>query len=322
MTTNIWITLTVTRKMQLAKGVVGFELCSPDGIDLPPFTPGAHVTVRTPSGLERKYSLANNPDQRKFYLLGVKREDKGSGGSSSFIDWIMEGTSVEISAPRNNFPLKLNKGGYILIAGGIGITPIISMAQHLISSGVKNFHLYYCTRDVASTPFLDILSGPEFYGNVTIHHDGGDLNNSLDFWPLLKQSKGQHIYCCGPRGLMNSVRDMTGHWPTSALNFEAFSEIGTRKLDDHSFIVKLRPTGETIEVPSGISILDAVRSVGYKLASSCENGTCGTCRTELVEGVADHRDLVLTDYEREHYIMICVSRAKTPELFLDLRGNL
>ncbi len=322
MTATEWNRLVVARKSPLADGIMGFELRAPNGGELPAFTSGAHITVRTPAGLERKYSLANDPDERDHYQLGVKRDPSGRGGSVDFVDHVNEGDVVDATDPRNDFPLAANKAGYILIAGGIGVTPVISMARHLLTTGVVNFHVYYVTRDPDSTAFLEEFSAPEFRGKVTIHHDGGDPAKAFDFWPVLERPKGQHVYCCGPRGLMDAVRDMTGHWPSSAIHFEAFSEAEANRPDDTAFIVRLRPSGETLEVPVGTTILDALRAVGHKLASSCESGTCGTCRTLLVSGEADHRDLALTEDERERYIMICVSRAKSPELVLDLGSNL
>jgi phthalate 4,5-dioxygenase reductase subunit len=317
-----WIRLRVARKAPLAEGIMGFELRAPDGADLPEFTPGAHVTVRTPAGLERKYSLSNDPAERDHYLLGVKREVAGRGGSADVVDNLREGDEVDVSAPRNDFPLVDSKAGYILIAGGIGITPIISMGRYLAGQGLANFHLYYCTRDAGSTAFREELLGPDFRGRVTIHHDSGDPAKAFDFWPVLERPKGQQVYCCGPRGLMDAVRDMTGHWPSSAIHFEAFSEAEATRPDDTAFTVRLRPSGEMVEVAAGVTILDALRAAGHQLASSCESGTCGTCRTELVAGEADHRDLVLTEDERARSIMICVSRAKSPELVLDLGSNL
>ncbi len=317
-----WMKLRVARKGQAAEGVATFELRAASGSDLPAFTPGAHVTVRLPNGLERKYSLCNDPDDRDVYVLGVKREANGRGGSIALVDQVEEGDELQVAPPRNDFALVENRSGYTLIAGGIGITPIVSMARHLLNNGVTNFHVYYCTRDPASTAFLDELRGPDFRGRVTIHHDQGDPAKAFDFWPVLEKPSGRHVYCCGPRGLMDAVRDMTGHWPSSAVHFEAFSEAEAQKPDDTMFRVRLVPDGEVVEVPAGVTILDALKATGKDLASSCESGTCGTCRTILVAGEADHRDLVLGDDEKSRFIMICVSRAKSPELTLDLRSNL
>ena len=317
-----WMKLRVAAKAPVAEGVTSFELRAVDGADLPGFTPGAHLTLKLPGGLERKYSLSNDAGERDRYVLGVKREPNGRGGSAAFVDQIKVGDEIEASTPRNDFELVDSKPGYILIAGGIGITPIISMARWLTNSGVSNFHLYYCTRDPASTAFRDELLGPDFRGRVTIHHDQGDPQKGFDFWPVLEKPNGRHVYCCGPRGLMDAVRDMTGHWPSSAIHFEAFTEADAQRPDDTAFRVRLVPGDEIVDVPPGVTILDALKAHGHKLASSCESGTCGTCRTLLVAGEPDHRDLVLSDEEKSRYIMICVSRARSPELTLDLRSNL
>ena len=150
-----------------------------------------------------------------------------------------------------------------------------------------------------------------------IHHDGGDPARALDLWPVLEQPKG-HVYCCGPRGLMEAVRDMTGHWSPSAVHFEAFTEPQKHAPDDKPFRVRLARSGAVVDVPAGTTILDAIRAAGHQAASSCESGTCGTCRTRLIAGEADHRDLVLADSERADNIMICVSRARSGELVIDM----
>ena len=156
----------------------------------------------------------------------------------------------------------------------------------------------------------------ESRGQVVIHHDGGDLARALDMWPIWEQPRG-HVYCCGPRGLMEAVRDMTGHWSPSAVHFEAFTEPQRHAPDDRPFRVRLARSGAVIDVPAGTTILEAIRAAGYQAASSCESGSCGTCRTRLIAGDADHRDLVLADSERGGNIMICVSRAHSDELVLD-----
>jgi phthalate 4,5-dioxygenase reductase subunit len=168
------------------------------------------------------------------------------------------------------------------------------------------------------TAFREELSAPEYKGKVVIHYDGGDPSKALDLWPIVEERKNrEHIYCCGPRGLMEAVRDATGHWTPTSIHFEAFSEADARRPDDTAFKVKLASSGATIDVPAGTTILEAMRAAGYDVPSSCESGTCGTCRTKLIAGEADHRDLVLTEAERSSQIMICVSRAKTPDLTID-----
>jgi len=204
----------------------------------------------------------------------------------------------------------------VFIAGGIGITPIMSMLRQLSSEGAARFRLVYCTRTPGATAYREELAAPGLRGKVTIHHDGGDLARAYDLWPLLEQPKG-HVYCCGPRAMMEAVRDMTGHWSSSAVHFEAFTEPARQLPDDRAFVVRLAGSGEVVPVPVGVTILEALRAAGHEVPSSCESGSCGTCRTRLVSGEPDHRDLVLAEHERQGYIMVCVSRARSPELVID-----
>ncbi len=299
-----------------ATGIRRFELRRPDGGDLPEFTAGAHIAVQAPNGAIRKYSLCNDPAERDRYVIAVLREARGSGGSVSLVDQARPGQHLKVSPPRNDFPLVNSPAGYTFIAGGIGITPIVSMMRHLKSSGMGRFRLYYCTRSPEVTAFRDELSGPGFRSQTTIHHDGGDPARAFDLWTALEQPKG-HVYCCGPRGMMQVVRDMTGHWSPSAVHFETFNETETHKTDDRAFTVRLARSGVMIDVPAGTTILEAIRAAGHQAASSCESGTCGTCRTRLLAGQADHRDLVLSEPERADTVMICVSRALSDELVLD-----
>jgi phthalate 4,5-dioxygenase reductase subunit len=305
----------VTRAERIAEDIHLFELRDPAGGELPEFSAGAHVQVRVPNGLIRKYSLCNDPAERDRYVIAVKREVPGRGGSESMIRDVAEGSAVPVSAPANNFALTKSPAGYLFVAGGIGITPIMAMIRQLMAAGGR-FRLCYCTRTAAATAFRDELAAPGLRGKVKIHHDGGDLAKALDLWPIVEKPQG-HLYCCGPRGLMQTVRDMTGHWSPSAVHFEAFTDAAEAKPDDKPFTVRLARTGETIEVPVGITILEALRDHGLDVPSSCESGTCGTCRTRLVSGEADHRDLVLADDERAGNIMVCVSRARSDELVID-----
>jgi phthalate 4,5-dioxygenase reductase subunit len=305
----------VTRAERIAEDIHLFELRDPAGADLPEFSAGSHVSVRVPNGLIRKYSLCNDPAERDRYVIAVKREAAGRGGSESLIRDVAPGGEVPVSAPANNFALTRSAGGYTFVAGGIGITPIMAMLRQLAANGGR-FRLYYCTRTPAATAFREELSAPEFRGKVTLHHDGGDVAKALDLWPVVEKPQG-HLYCCGPRGLMQAVRDMTGHWSPSAVHFEAFTEAAEAKPDDRPFTVRLARSGETISVPVGKTILEALRDHGLDVPSSCESGTCGTCRTRLVAGEADHRDLVLADDERATNIMVCVSRARSDELVIE-----
>jgi phthalate 4,5-dioxygenase reductase subunit len=305
----------VTRAERIAEDIHLFELRDPAGGELPEFSAGAHVSVRVPNGLMRKFSLCNDPAERDRYVIAVKREVPGRGGSQSMIRDVAEGAEVPVSAPANNFALAKSPAGYLFVAGGIGITPIMAMIRQLTAAGGR-FRLYYCTRTPDATAFRDELLAPELRGKVKIHHDGGDLARALDLWPVVEKPQG-HLYCCGPRGLMQAVRDMTGHWSPSAVHFEAFTEAAETRADDKQFTVRLAKSGGSFVVPVGKTILEALRDHGLDVPSSCESGTCGTCRTRLVSGEVDHRDLVLADDERASNIMVCVSRARSEELVID-----
>jgi phthalate 4,5-dioxygenase reductase subunit len=233
-------------------------------------------------------------------------------------DEVQEGSLLAISAPRNNFELHPRAEQFLFVAGGIGITPILSMMRHLKSQGKQDFKLIYCTRDASSTAFLDVLAGPEFSAHVQLHHDQGDINQALDFWPVFESPSKAHVYCCGPRGLMDSVADMSGHWPSGSVHFESFGADVTSYAANTGFTVRLQKTGTTLSVAADQTILETLRSAGLRVASSCESGTCGSCRTGLLAGQAEHRDMVLGDQEKDTQIMVCVSRSISPELVLDL----
>lgn len=300
----------------VAEGIRSFELVQPDGTELPPFTPGSHVKVQTPSGALRKYSLCNDPAERDRYVITVKREDGGQGGSASMHRDLKVGDTLPASLPDNAFPLVEKARSYVFIAGGIGITPILSMIRSFGELPPAPWKLYYLTRSAETTAFREELKA--MGRNVVIHHSAGEPDSQYDLWPALERPNSAHVYCCGPKGLMESVRDMTGHWSPGNIHFESFNEGGGVKPDDRPFTVKLAKSGAEFVVPVGKSILAALREHGCDAASSCESGTCGTCRTGLVDGKADHRDMVLMPEEMETQIMICVSRARSERLVIDL----
>jgi phthalate 4,5-dioxygenase reductase component len=314
--------LTVVRKLALTgdalNGIYLFELRAADGSNLPAFTAGAHLTVEVPGGIRRNYSLCSNPVDRDFYQIAVKRDAAGRGGSIGMADQVQEGDLLRVSAPRNNFELHPRATRFLFVAGGIGITPILSMMRHLKSHGNDQFKLIYCTRDAASTAFLDELTGAQFASHVQLHHDHGDLNNAIDLWPVFESPGNAHVYCCGPRGLMDAVADMSGHWPSGSIHFESFGVDASLQATNAAFTVRLQKSGTTLDVSASQSILEALRASGIRVASSCESGTCGSCRTGLLAGEAEHRDMVLSDAERACNIMVCVSRARSAELVLDL----
>lgn len=313
------LTLLIARATDVAEGIRSFELVDPRAAPLPPFTPGAHVRLRTPGGAVRKYSLCNDPAERHRYVVAVKRDPTGRGGSVSMVDEAREGNLLSVSEPENAFAMSRGARSYLFIAGGIGITPILSMIRSLQKQPGSSWRLLYLTRSPAGTPFVDELRAIDAGGQVRVHHDGGEPARALDLWPWLeKPQANQHIYCCGPRPLMDAVQDMTGHWAAGRVHFESFTDGSIARKNDRAFMVHLARSQKTVAIPVGQSILDAVRSAGCQIAASCESGTCGTCRTGLLAGQADHRDMVLMPEEQASQIMVCVSRAVGGELTLDL----
>lgn len=311
--------LVVARAATAARDIVRFELVDPDGAELPPFDPGAHLPVRTPAGVVRRYSLCGDAAERFRYEIAVKRDAAGRGGSASMVDRLREGSLLPVAAPRNEFALHPRARRFLFIAGGIGITPIMAMMRRLVATEGPAFALHYCTRDADHTAFADVLAEPPLRDRVHLHHDGGDAARAFDFWPLLeKPQPGTHVYCCGPRGLMDAVRDMSGHWAGGSVHFESFGVDAALRRHDRPFEIRLARSGTCHDVPADRSILEVLRERGVVVRSSCEAGSCGTCRTGLVDGEAEHRDFVLGPDEQASQIMVCVSRARGESLTLDL----
>lgn len=309
--------LRVTRNEPIADGIYLLELRGAAEASLPAFTAGAHITLKTPKGLLRKYSLCNDPAERDRYQVAIKREASGRGGSIDLIDNVKVGDTLMVAPPVNDFGLPPRGQDFLFIAGGIGVTPMVAMIHELRAAG-KRFRLFYFNRTPEMTAFRDALSAPELKDSVIIHYDQGDPARSYDLKPVLKERQNrEHLYCCGPWPLMEAVRAMTDHWSPTAVHFEAFSEAETHKASDKPFNVRLARTGKTVAVPADKTILEVLRDNGLDVPSSCETGTCGTCRTKMLAGEADHRDLVLAEHEKADTIMICVSRAKGDEITLD-----
>jgi phthalate 4,5-dioxygenase reductase subunit len=311
--------LKVAAKTEIAHDIFSFELSHPQGAPLAAFTAGAHLRVKAPNGSIRNYSLCNDPQERERYVIAVKRDANGRGGSMSMVDDLEVGDLLPVAAPQNEFELTERARQFIFVAGGIGITPILSMMRHLKSTTDIPFKLYYCTRNPQFTAFMDELKGAEFADSVVIHHDLGNPADAFDFWPVFdKPGNGTHVYCCGPRPLMGSVQDMTGHWAPGTVHFESFGVDQSRFAENQPFAVTLARNGSTFDIPADRSILEVLRDNGIRAPSSCESGTCGSCRTPLIAGDVEHRDMVLREDEHHDQIMICVSRARHGALVLDL----
>lgn len=313
----------IARIVQEAEGIKLFELVDPQGGPLPPFTAGAHVIVQLGAGLDRQYSLANDPQERHRYVIAVLRDPASRGGSIHMHEALVEGQTLRIGPPQNHFPLAAEGTRHLLIAGGIGITPMRAMVHALSRTGA-DFHLYYCTRSPEMTAFRADLEKSTQPGQVTFVHDGGDPSKGLDAAKLLAEpGEGRHVYVCGPPGLIKGVREAAAHWPSGTVHFEVFSAEATEELHqdgDSGFQVEIASSGQVFEIPADRTILEVLLANDIEVPRLCEEGYCGSCITDVLEGVPDHRDVVLTEDEQasNKLVTVCCSRAKTGRLKLDL----
>ena len=301
-----------------------YEVVDPDGAALPPFTAGAHIDLHFRDGRIRQYSLCNDPAERHRYVFAVQREEAGRGGSAAIFEKIHVGRILTISDPRNNFSLAKDAEHHLLLAGGIGVTPMMAMVRHLETIGAP-YTLHYCTRTPQRTAFRDELADLIAAGKVVLHHDQGDPRRGLDVAGLLAEPKpGWHVYYCGPEGFMNAIRAATGAWPKANVHFEYFSTPATSPADAAhgpavgAFQIKIASTGAVYDVPDDKSIVEVLRVHGIEVETSCESGLCGTCKTRYIEGAPEHHDFILDDDEKGEYVMICSARSLTPLLLLDL----
>lgn len=311
---------------QLTADIKLFEFVSANG-ELPPFEAGAHIDIVTGRGLRRSYSLANDPAERGRYVTAVLREPAGGGGSKWMHEGVKVGDVVKAVGPANNFPLQKDATRHLLIAGGIGITPLLAMGYQLRRTGADS-RMYYCTKAPQTTAFLDEVK--EVFGDrVTFVHDGGNIANGIKLDDVLaRPSPGTHLYVCGPAGLINAARKAAAHWPDGTVHFELFTsarsdeqkaEIAARRNEE--FEIELAQSGMTLTVPADKTILDVLMDNGIPVMYTCEDGWCGNCQIGLLGGKADHRDEVLSDKEKAENkkIQVCISRALPGEkLILDI----
>ena len=305
----------------LAEDINGYELVDPNGHDLPRFSAGAHIGVRLGDDMWRDYSLWNDPAERRRYCIAVLREKLGEG-SRRLHDEVRPGSLVEVSLPRNHFPLAEAAERYLLLAGGIGITPIMAMIAELRRRQAE-FRLHYCARSPERTAFREELGLLAALGKVVFHYDGGDPTQGLDIAGLLRDPQpGTDLYICGPAGMMETALAASAHWPAGNVHVEYFA--GPRAAPparfeaDRPFRVRLARTGGEYEVPAGETIIDVLRRHGVETRTSCELGYCAACMTRYLDGEPDHRDPILGETARKTHLLICCSRAKSEELVLDL----
>lgn len=314
------IKVVVQRRQEQGHGVLVLDMVSADGRELPPFEAGAHVDLHLGEGLVRQYSLAGNPGERTVYRLGILKDPNSRGGSTAAHERLQEGTEVRIGVPRNHFPLAMEAERSVLIGGGIGITPMIAMAHALFDAG-KAFELHYCGRNRAACAFLDELVAGPFADCLHPHFDDGAAEQRLDLAAALGAvAPGTHLYVCGPTGFMDWVIAEAGRlgFPPAQIHKEYFQVEADTSGD--AFDVVAKRSGKTVRVAEGQSIVEALATVGIKVTMSCEQGVCGTCLCNVLEGVPDHRDVFLTDEEKadNDQILLCCSRAKSDTLVLDI----
>jgi ferredoxin-NADP reductase len=303
----------------VAAGVVSLRLAAADGTPLPEWTPGAHIDVHLPSGLVRSYSLHGDPRERGVYHIAVLNVPDGRGGSAELHRIAARGVRMRVSAPRNAFALE-PASDYLFLAGGIGVTPLLAMAREVSRRG-KRWLFVYGGRSRDHMAFLDTLSALPGGDLRIVPQDEAGLPDLASAFAALPA--GAAAYCCGPAAMLDAALASGERTrPDIPIRLERFvaPPASADPGEDQAFEVELARSGVTLAVPPGISVLDAVRAEIPDVMSSCEQGICSACETAVLAGLPDHRDSVLTPRERaaNNYMMICVSRALTPRLVLDL----
>lgn len=313
MSARLIMKLTVESVSRLSADVVALSLRHPRRPSLPPGEPGAHVDVHLPAGV-RHYSLCGDPSDRARYVIAVKREADGRGGSRWLHDTVAVGDVLPVSAPRNHFPLEMDAPHHVLIGGGIGITPLVAMAHHLATAGAS-FEVHYAAAAPAEAfrETLSTLAGPRF--SVYRGRAGGE---PLDVGACLSAAPaGAHVYVCGPRPLSDAVRDAAAGWAEERVHTEAFEPLLDPNFVPEPFEIELARSGTRLSVSAEETALDVLRANGIAMPSSCELGVCGSCECGYLAGTVIHRDVVLPPARRKSRIILCVSRARG-RLVLDL----
>ncbi|BAL27197.1 hypothetical protein AZKH_p0314 (plasmid) [Azoarcus sp. KH32C] len=316
------LSVQVVCKRVEATDICTFELADPLGKPLPAFSAGSHIDVYIRDGMVRHYSLCNDPRETHRYLIGVLRVAESRGGSAALHDDIQEGDILEISEPRNHFPLAHGAERSLLIAGGIGVTPILCMAERLANFGA-DFEMHYCTRSAQRTPFRERIRQSAFADRVHFHFSDGPAEQRFNVEELVKRSaRDTHLYVCGPKGFMDRVLEaaLRNGWPEQRLHREYFASPVQPSADDTEFDVRIASTGKVVRVAKDQTVVAALAEHGIVIPTSCQQGVCGTCLTRVIDGDPDHRDLYQTAAEHacDDQFTPCCSRARSPVLVLDL----
>lgn len=317
-----WRPMRLADRYRLAERIFALKLVDEHGASLSEIAPGDHVEVRVPGGA-RAYSLCNAPGERDHYLLGIHHSSL-HGGAHYLCDTCDVGDTLQVRGPGNFFSLSPQHRRIVLVAGGIGITPIISMAQHLASQGL-DFEMHYCARSYAAAAFVDRIDASAYRDRVCYHFDDDPAHQKLDLDALFSGlGADQHVYLCGPNAMLAEALTLRERYALShRLHYERFGASpsdSTGAAVDTGFEVCTARSGRRIEVPAGCSIATALNRAGVEVPLSCEQGVCGMCLTRVLDGIPDHRDDVLSDAERaaNDVILPCVSRARSAVLTLDL----
>lgn len=312
----------VTNKREEALDICSFELVRIDGKPLPVFSAGSHIDVQISPGLVRQYSLCNSPEESHRYLIGVLLDPLSRGGSKAMHEQIVVGQTLTISEPRNLFPLEHSADRTLLFAGGIGITPILCMAERLAQSGA-DFELHYSARSAERAAFQARIRESSFASRVHLHFDDAEPAQCFDIAMLLREPQpSTHLYVCGPTGFMEFVLRSAREqgWQEDMLHREYFAASVDVQASGASFEVQLASSGDVYVIAQDQTIIDVLYEAGIDIPVSCEQGICGTCVTRVLEGEPDHRDSFLTESEkaRNNQFTPCCSRAKSARLVLDI----
>jgi len=309
--TQSWIEARVTAKGMDAQSVAILELAGANN-ELPGFSAGSHIDIEIEPGLIRQYSLCNNPRDEGRYVIAVLSEEQSRGGSKALFDDIQVGNVLKISAPRNHFQLLPTSPRNLLFAAGIGITPLLRMAEWLSYVG-GDFHLHYSAKSRARAAFADHISGSPYASKTSFHFSDGPQQQKLDLASALTLDGYSHVYVCGPEHYMTAVLNTARQvgWPNNRLHREYFAAAAIQG-DDVEFTIRIASTGQSFVVPPSVSLAQVLRSNGIEVPLSCEQGLCGACLTRVLEGVLDHRDHFLTPDEQaaNDQFTACCSRAK------------
>lgn len=300
-----------------AEGTNTYAFGSLDGAVLPPYEPGAHITLHLPNGIARDYSLTRLHKTGEPYLVGIKHDAASKGGSRYIHENLRVGQILEIDGPKNNFPLHVGDAPAVLIAGGIGVTPIWCMAQYLLTKG-RAFELHYAARTRDEVAFLKEMA--PLSNRLHLHIDAEQGGKFLDIGAIVRAAPANaHLYCCGPLPMLEAFETAMEALPAERKHVEYFSSPNAPAVEG-GYVVVLAHSGRQVEIKPGITILETLRTLGMNVPASCEQGVCGTCETKVLEGRPDHRDILLTPQEKasNKTMMICCSGSLDARLVLDL----